>query len=169
MEFPGQRSNPDLSCRCNPSHRCNPSCNYDNGRSLTHCGGPGIEPVSQHSQDASNPIVLQWKLQVQNEFNTCVATWIVAYWWRRLFYLLCFFLPPLLYTDSLSLSTSEGHSCQALRPQRTAGISFQLLIESGTYRELTKYLLQECMAPWCGSCGIGRRKLVRRAWGVEAG
>ena len=39
MEFPGQGS--DLSCSCDLS------CICSNARSLTHCAGPGIEPVSQ--------------------------------------------------------------------------------------------------------------------------
>ena len=54
MEFPGQGSDPsssfDLSCSC------------DNTGSLTHCPGPGIEPGSQCSQDATNPIAPQWEL-----------------------------------------------------------------------------------------------------------
>ena len=31
----------------------------DNTRSLTHCAGPGIEPVSQCSQDTTDPVVSQ--------------------------------------------------------------------------------------------------------------
>ena len=49
MEFPGWGSG--LSCSCS------------NTRSLTHCAGPVIEPVSQCSQDAANPIAPQWELQ----------------------------------------------------------------------------------------------------------
>ena len=57
MEFPGQGS--DWSHRCDLSH----GCGY--ARSLTHCAGPGIKPVSQHSQDTTNPVVplqelLEW-------------------------------------------------------------------------------------------------------------
>ena len=44
---PGIRSEPSLEL----SHSC---CNNE---CLTHCAGPGIEPVSQHSQDAANPIL----------------------------------------------------------------------------------------------------------------
>ena len=43
MEFLGQRS--DLSHSCNLHHSCG------NPRSLTHCGGPRIEPASQCSRD----------------------------------------------------------------------------------------------------------------------
>ena len=39
MELPGQGSDPSRSC--------------GNARSLTHCAGRGIEPVSLHSQDAT--------------------------------------------------------------------------------------------------------------------
>ena len=39
VEFPSQGS--DLGHSCNLSRRCG------NARSLTHCAGPGIEPVSQ--------------------------------------------------------------------------------------------------------------------------
>lgn len=36
----------DLSRSCDPSHSC---------RSLTHCVEPGIEPVSWHTQDTTDP------------------------------------------------------------------------------------------------------------------
>ena len=55
MEFLGQES--DLSRSCYLIHSCN------NARSLTHCARPEIKPVSQGSQDATNPIVLQQKIQ----------------------------------------------------------------------------------------------------------
>ena len=48
MEFPGQGSDPSRSC--------------GNARSLTHCTGPGVEPVSQHSRDAINPIAPEREL-----------------------------------------------------------------------------------------------------------
>ena len=54
MEFPGQGS--DLSCSQDLSH------NYGNGGSLTHCAGPGIQPATQHSQDATDPIESQQEL-----------------------------------------------------------------------------------------------------------
>ena len=49
MEFPGQGSNhiPKLRFSCG------------NVRSLTHCARPGIEPTSQGSQDAADPIAPQ--------------------------------------------------------------------------------------------------------------
>ena len=49
---PGNRSQMKL----NLSHSCG------NPGSLTHCARLGIEPMSQHSQDATNAIVLQWEL-----------------------------------------------------------------------------------------------------------
>ena len=54
MEFLGQGS--DWSCSCNPSRSCG------NARSSTHCAGQGIEPASQGSQDAADPVVPQWEL-----------------------------------------------------------------------------------------------------------
>ena len=57
VEFPGQGS--DLSCRCNLS------CSCSNARSLIPCAGLGIEPVSQGSQDATNPDAPQWELQIR--------------------------------------------------------------------------------------------------------
>ena len=54
MEFPGQGS--DLS------RSCNLCSTWGNARSLTHCVRPGIEPVSQCSQDATNPITPQQEL-----------------------------------------------------------------------------------------------------------
>ena len=52
MEFPGQGS--DLSSILSHS--------LGNTSSFTHCASPGIEPASQHSQDASSPIVPQQEL-----------------------------------------------------------------------------------------------------------
>ena len=54
MEFLGQGS--DLS------HSCNLSCCYST-RALNHCAGLGIEPVSQSSQDAADPVAPQRELQ----------------------------------------------------------------------------------------------------------
>ena len=45
MELPGQGSDPSLSLNLS-----------GNTGSLTHCARPGIEPVSQHFQDATNPL-----------------------------------------------------------------------------------------------------------------
>ena len=47
MEFPGQGS--DLR------HT------FGNARSLTHFGGPGVEPASQHSGDTADPVAPQGK------------------------------------------------------------------------------------------------------------
>lgn len=55
VEFPSQGS--DLS------HSCDLCCTWGNTGSLTHCTGPGIELVSQLSQDAANPTRPQQKLQ----------------------------------------------------------------------------------------------------------
>ena len=54
MELPGQGS--DLSRSHNLSHGCG------NARSLTHCARPGIEPASQGSQDATDPIAPQQEI-----------------------------------------------------------------------------------------------------------
>ena len=55
MELPDQGSDPSHSC--NLSHSCR------NTGSLTHCAGLGIEPASQYSQDAADPVAPQWELQ----------------------------------------------------------------------------------------------------------
>ena len=52
MECPGQRSD--------PSHGCDLSHSCGNTISLTHCTGPGIEPVSQ---DATDPFAPQQEFQ----------------------------------------------------------------------------------------------------------
>ena len=56
MEFLGQGS--DLSY----NHDLGRSCGH--ARSINHSAGPGIEPVSQHSQDAADPIASQKELHV---------------------------------------------------------------------------------------------------------
>lgn len=58
MELPGQGSH--LSRSLDLSHSCG------DARSLTSCAGPGIEPASQHSQGATDPIAPQQKLQIRN-------------------------------------------------------------------------------------------------------
>ena len=35
---------------------------YPNSGSLTHCAGPGIEPVAQHSRDATDTLAPQQEL-----------------------------------------------------------------------------------------------------------
>ena len=54
MEFMGQGSDPSHS------HDLSHSCS--NAGSLTHCGRPRIEPVTQHSQDSTDSIVPQEEL-----------------------------------------------------------------------------------------------------------
>ena len=54
MELPVQESD--------PSHSRELSCSYDNAISLTHCAQLGIEPASQCSKDAANPVVPQQEL-----------------------------------------------------------------------------------------------------------
>lgn len=49
MEFWGQG--------LDPSHSCDLSHSYGNARSLTYFAGPGINPISQHSQDTTDFIV----------------------------------------------------------------------------------------------------------------
>ena len=54
MEFLGQGL--DLT------HSCDLSCSCFSAGSLTHCAGPGIEPESQSSREAADPIVPQREL-----------------------------------------------------------------------------------------------------------
>ena len=54
MELPGQGSDPSRSCDLSRS--------YSNMGFLTHCAGSRPEPVSQHSQDAADPIAPQREL-----------------------------------------------------------------------------------------------------------
>ena len=54
MEFLGQGS--DLS------YSYDLSCSCGNAASLTQCAGPGMGPVSQHSQDAADPIAPKQQL-----------------------------------------------------------------------------------------------------------
>ena len=49
-EFLGQGSDPSHSCE---QHR------GSNARALTHCARPGIEPVSQGSRNAADPVASQ--------------------------------------------------------------------------------------------------------------
>ena len=60
MEFPGQGSYP--SCTCDLHHSCG------NAGSLTHCARPGIDPVSQHSRAAADPVMPQQELQIVCSF-----------------------------------------------------------------------------------------------------
>ena len=54
-EFLGQGSH--------PSHSHDLNCSCSNAESLIHCAGLEIEPVTQHSQEAADPVAPQWGLQ----------------------------------------------------------------------------------------------------------
>ena len=69
---PGQGSDPSHSC--NLSHSC------DNTRSLIHCTRLGIKPTSQHSQDATNPVVPQQELQPTVFYYTNFVQQIMNSW-----------------------------------------------------------------------------------------
>ena len=62
MELLGHRTDVSLSRKL--------SCSCGNARSFTHCAGLGIEPMSQHSQDATHPVVPQRELLIPS-FNPC--------------------------------------------------------------------------------------------------
>jgi len=62
VEFPGQGSDP--SCRYDLCHCCG------NTGSLTHCEGQGIEPASQCSRNAADPIASQG--------NSCLFVFMTA-------------------------------------------------------------------------------------------
>ena len=55
MEFLGQGSDPSPSLGL--------SCGCGNAGSSTHCAGPGVEPATQSSPKATDPIAPQWELQ----------------------------------------------------------------------------------------------------------
>ena len=63
MEFLGQGS--DSSCDL--------SCRGRNAESFTRCARLGIEPASQCSQDATNPVAPQWEL-LQDIFNPSLSS-----------------------------------------------------------------------------------------------
>ena len=70
MAFPGQGS--DLSHSRELS--CDLSHSWGNARSLTLCARPGIEPVSQCSQDTADPIAPQRELLWAGLYSfTCVS------------------------------------------------------------------------------------------------
>ena len=56
IDFPGQGSG--------LSHSLDPSCSCGNTVSLIHCVGLGIEPASQYSPDATDPIEPQWNSKI---------------------------------------------------------------------------------------------------------
>ena len=63
MSFQGQGWDPSWSCNPSWSNNLSCSCNLSQScskaGSLTYCAGPGIEPVSQSSQDTVNPALPQ--------------------------------------------------------------------------------------------------------------
>ena len=62
MDFQGQAS--DLNRTYDLSHNCG------NAGSLTHCARLGIEPVSQSSQDAANPVTPRQELLFIQTINS---------------------------------------------------------------------------------------------------
>ena len=69
MEFLGQGS--DLRHRCHLNHGCGSS------GSLTHRVGPGIKPMSQCSQVATDPVVPQWELHSVSLITSFLG-WLVV-------------------------------------------------------------------------------------------
>ena len=51
------------------TRRCHLRHSYGRAGSLTHSAGPGMEPGSQHSQDAANPVPPLRELPHVNIFN----------------------------------------------------------------------------------------------------
>ena len=72
MEFPGQGS--DLSHSWNDL-----SCSCGNAGSLTLCAGLGIEPASQCSRDAADPVVPQRELLFLIRVDLQCPTWLVLF------------------------------------------------------------------------------------------
>lgn len=62
---------PGLGIR--PKPQSQPKPQLQQLRSITHCSQPGIKPTSRHSQDAADPVVLQWELPSW-------VTWGVYFW-----------------------------------------------------------------------------------------
>lgn len=58
------------------SHICS------NAGSFTHCSGPGIEPVTQHSQDTPYPLVPKRELQTQRFFIAWINPKSGGIWFR---------------------------------------------------------------------------------------
>ena len=70
LEFPGQGSD--------PKHCPDLSHSWGNTGSLTHCAGPSIEPVSQCSQDANDPVAPLRELQCTSVFKASVQVRFAA-------------------------------------------------------------------------------------------
>ena len=107
MDLPGQRSDP--SCSCNLSWSCG------NAGCLTCCARPGMEPVSECSQEATNPVAPQWEL-LSCLFNKCAACSLSSFSLPFFFFFFFFFFGC---THSVQkflgsyLSQSSGLSCSS--------------------------------------------------------
>ena len=55
------------------SSSCDLCCSCRNARSLTHCAGPGVEPLSQGCRDATHPVVPRWELP-REEILKCLIS-----------------------------------------------------------------------------------------------
>ena len=82
FEFPGQGS--DLSQSCDLSHSCG------NTKSLTHCAGLGIKPVSRCSQDTADPAVPHQQLQFIDLFYTIYLHFLSFLQWAYFFFFFFF-------------------------------------------------------------------------------
>ena len=106
MEFLGQGSD--------PSHSQDLSCSCSNDRSLTHCARLGIEPASQRSQDAADPVVPQQELQKSSMLSEWFSNQTLDSHRNARFYLQVLPLnlkqSPLLSTWQVNLKLSWNHS-----------------------------------------------------------
>lgn len=92
------------------------SCDLNAG-SLTHCGGPGIEPVSHRSQEATDPIVLQGELQGRQSLKISGLDYSPSWspWAEE----------PIRYMGNTGKLNSYGHpGCSVLSQQISVGYLF---------------------------------------------
>ena len=109
VECPGQGSYSSRSCYL--SRSCS------NAGSLTHCGGPGIEPVSHRSQEATDPIVLQGELQGRQSLKISGLDYSPSWspWAEE----------PIRYMGNTGKLNSYGHpGCSVLSQQIFVGYLF---------------------------------------------
>ena len=142
-------------------HSCRLSCHCSNAGSLTHCAGPGIEPVSQHSQDNADPIVPQQeclKVFIINVFWILSDTFSV-FWDDHMcvyIYIYIFFFALILLkcVALFHLWMLNHHRISGKIPPDYDVWLFHLVVEFSFWIFCWFYVFQECWPVIFFSCGI---------------
>ena len=113
-----------------PSHSCNLSQIFGNARYLSRCARPGIEPSSQCSQDAANPVA------PQQELLNCI-------WNKYIFLIEVELMYPIVFVSDVQKSDSARHTNICIRLYSFFILSHYSFLQDIVYSSLC-YTVNPC-------------------------